>query len=183
MGISSGLTAQVEPGPAERDPPRSHSGSMIRPDTRPDGATAKPLRRSKRLGRRTVKPPAGPTLVRTQHLPLLLARGSRRDQDHPVRSNAEAQSPAGAAQLAHRCHLGMPGVNRQRERSTQKPDECRRARTAGSGCPQPAGQSSSAAYRTAVLVRDDVGNLLLPVIPSGPNGRLKPLQGPDRRSP
>ena len=69
--------------------------------------------------------------------------------DDPVRSNAEAQSPAGAAQPAHRCHLGMPRVTRQRERSTQKPDECRRARTAGSGCPQPAGQSSSAAYRTA----------------------------------
>jgi hypothetical protein len=46
-------------------------------------------------------------------------------------------------------HLGMPGSIPQRQRSTQKPDQCRRARTAGPGCPQPAGQSSSAAYRTA----------------------------------
>ena len=29
--------------------------------------------------------------------------GSRRDQDHPVRSNAEAQRPASAAQPTHRC--------------------------------------------------------------------------------
>jgi hypothetical protein len=33
----------------------------------------------------------------------------------------------------------MPGSIPQRERSTQKPDQCRRARTAGSGRPQPAG--------------------------------------------
>jgi hypothetical protein len=32
-------------------------------------------------------------------------------------------------------------------------DRCRRVRTAGSGCPQPDGWSSSAAYRTAVRVR------------------------------
>ena len=42
-----------------------------------------------------LKRSADPTLVRPRHLPLLPARGSRRDQDHPVRSNAEAQSPAG----------------------------------------------------------------------------------------
>jgi hypothetical protein len=35
------------------------------------------------------------------------------------------------------------------ERSIQKSGQCRRARTAGSGCRQPAGESSSAAYRTA----------------------------------
>ncbi len=46
-------------------------------------------------------------------------------------------------------HLGMPGSIPQRKRSTQKPHQCRRARTAGSGCPQPAEHSSSAAYRTA----------------------------------
>ena len=46
-------------------------------------------------------------------------------------------------------HPGMPGSIAQREPSTQKLDQCRRARTAGSGCAQPAGQSSSAAYRTA----------------------------------
>ena len=39
-------------------------------------------------------------------------------------------------------HLGTPGPIPQRERSTQKPDQCRRARTAVSGCPQPAGQTS-----------------------------------------
>jgi hypothetical protein len=31
----------------------------------------------------------------------------------------------------------MSGSIPQRERSTQKPDQCRRARTPGSGCPQP----------------------------------------------
>ena len=31
-------------------------------------------------------------------------------------------------------HLGMPGSIPQRERSTQKPDQCRRARTAGVLC-------------------------------------------------
>jgi hypothetical protein len=40
----------------------------------------------------------------------------------------------------------MPGSIPHREHSTQKPDQCRRARTAAQGCPQPAGQSSSAAY-------------------------------------
>jgi hypothetical protein len=48
--------------------------------------------------------------------------------------------------------LGMPGSIPQRERSTQKPGQGRRARTAGSGCPQPAGQSSSAAYRIGAEV-------------------------------
>jgi len=82
---------------------RSWASEVILPDTRPDRGSGWSFRRSGRYGRRSVKPPADPTLVRTQHLPLLLARGSRRDQDHPVRSNAEAQSPAGAAQPAHRC--------------------------------------------------------------------------------
>ena len=59
--------------------------------------------RSGNICQRSVKPSADSTLVRTRHLPLLLARGSRRDQDHPVRSNAEAQSPEGAAQPARRC--------------------------------------------------------------------------------
>ncbi len=45
-----------------------------------------------------------PALVRTRHLPLLLARGKSPPQSRlPVRSNAEAQSPAGAAHPAHRC--------------------------------------------------------------------------------
>ena len=50
---------------------------------------------------------------------------------------------------ADTAHLGMTGTILLRERSAQKPDQCRRARTTGSECPQPAGQSSSAAYRTA----------------------------------
>jgi hypothetical protein len=79
------------------------SKRLILPDTCPDRDSGWSFRRSGRYSRRSVKPSADPTLVRTRHLLLLLARGSRRDQDHPVRSNAEAQSPAGAAQPAHRC--------------------------------------------------------------------------------
>ena len=69
-------------------------------------------------------------------------------------------------------HLGMPGSIPQRERITQKPDQCRRARTAGSGCPQPAGQSSSAAYRTAATCARGRW-----VIRLGCDGELLPLCG------
>ena len=96
------------------------------------------------------KPSATPSMIRTGHLPLVLAWGSRRDQDHPVRSN-EAQSPAGAAQPAH-SPSRVPGSIPQREHSAQA-RLVATARTAGSGCPRPAGQSSSAAYRTADRIR------------------------------
>jgi len=46
-------------------------------------------------------------------------------------------------------YLSMPDSIPPRERSTEKLGRCRRARTAGSECPQPAWQSSSVAYRTA----------------------------------
>ena len=55
----------------------------------------------RRSGLRSGWPGCCPMFVRIRHLPLLLARGSPRDQD-PVRSNAQDQSPAGAAQPAHR---------------------------------------------------------------------------------
>ena len=82
---------------------RSWASEAILPDTCPDRRSGWSFRRSGRSSRRSVKPSADPTLVRTRHLPLLPARGSRRDQDHAVRSNAEDQSPAGTAQPAHRC--------------------------------------------------------------------------------
>jgi hypothetical protein len=56
-------------------------------------------------GQRAQKPSADPTLVRTRHLPPLLARGSHRDQDHAVRSNAEAQSPAGGCSAGTSLHI------------------------------------------------------------------------------
>jgi len=106
-----------------------------------------------RSGLRPGWPGCCPMLVRTRHLPLLLARGSPRDQD-PL-SAATHRIKALQALLSRHvaAHLGMPGSILQRERSTQKPGQCPRARTAGSGCPKPAGQSSSTAYRTAVHVR------------------------------
>ncbi len=127
------------------------SKRLILPDTCPDQGSGWNFRRSRRYGRRSVKPSAQPTLVRTRHLPLLLARGSRRDQD-PLSAATQRIKALQALLSRHiAAHLGMPGSIPQRERSTQKPDQCRRARTVGSGCPQPAGQSSSAAYRTAGL--------------------------------
>ena len=80
------------------------SKRLIMPDTCPDRGSRWSFRRSGRCSGRSVKPSADPRLVRTRHLLILLARGSRRDHDHPVR-NAEAQSPTGAAQSAHRSHL------------------------------------------------------------------------------
>lgn len=121
-----------------------------------------------------------PMLVRTRHLPLLMARGKSRDQDHPGRSNARAQSAAGAAQGRYiTAHLGMTGSILLRERSTQKPDQRRRARTTGSECPQPAGQSSSAAYRTAgVCVQATGPRCGSPVVPS-----LRVNDGLSKRAP
>ncbi len=69
---------------------------------------------------------------------------------HPPRTNTAPSPKITAAAWGHTAaHPGMPDSIAQREPSTQKLDQCRRARTAGSGCAQPAGQSSSAAYRTA----------------------------------
>lgn len=100
------------------------SKRMIMPDTCPDRGSRWSFRRSGCCSGRSVKPSTQPALVRTRHLPLLLARGSRRDQDHPVRSNAKAKSPAGAAQPTHRCPSRRAGSIPQRERSTQEPDRC-----------------------------------------------------------
>jgi hypothetical protein len=50
---------------------------------------------------------------------------------------------------AYGCPSRDARLHRAGEPSTQKLNLCRRARTAGSGCAQPAGQVSSAAYRTA----------------------------------
>ena len=111
----------------------------------------------RRSGLRSGWPGCCPMFIRIRHLPLLLARGSPRDQD-PVRSNATGPKPC------RRCSAGTsPPISgclapsRSQEHSTQKPGQCPRARTAGSGCPKPAGQSSSAAYRTAAIVRHVCG--------------------------
>ena len=77
------------------------------------------LRWSRHCGGGSAKPSADPTLIRNRHLPLGWLGGSRRDQDPPRPWQRRGLKALG------------------------------RARTAGSGCPQPAGQSSSAAYRTA----------------------------------
>ena len=55
-------------------------------------------------------------------------------------------------------------LHRAEGTSTRKPGQCRRARTAGSGCAQPAGQSSSAACLPLLIVRP--GGLV-------PDGRLQ----------
>jgi hypothetical protein len=46
---------------------------------------------------------------------------------------------------------GMPDSLPQRNTALMSPGSCQSARTAGSGCPQPAGHSSPPAYRTAAL--------------------------------
>ena len=51
------------------------SKRLILPDTCPDRDSGWSFRRSGRYSRRSVKPSADPTLVRTRHLLLLLARG------------------------------------------------------------------------------------------------------------
>jgi len=51
------------------------SKRSIMPDRCPDRGSSWSFRRSGRCSRRSVKPSADPTLVRTRHLPLLLARG------------------------------------------------------------------------------------------------------------
>jgi hypothetical protein len=69
----------------------------------------------------SVKPSADPALVRTRHLPLLSARESRRDQDHPVRSNEEAQSPQALPSRHIASHLRMLCSISQRNAASRSP--------------------------------------------------------------
>jgi hypothetical protein len=136
-----------------RDLPQgSWASEVILSDTCPDRGSGWSFRRSGRYGRRSVKPLADPTLVRTRHLPLLLARGSRRDQD-PRPQQRRGSSPVGAAQPVHRCPSRdtwlHPAEGMQHSEARPVPT----ARTAGSGCPQPAGQSSSARTERRVGAR------------------------------
>ena len=68
-----------------------------------------------------------------------------------------AQSAAGAAQGRRITATRDDRLHPAEERSTQKPDQCRHARTTGSDCPQPTGQSASAVYRTAELCAFSAG--------------------------
>jgi hypothetical protein len=99
----------------------SWASKVILPDMCPDRGSSWSFRRSSRYGRRSVKPSANPTLVRTRHLPLLLAWGSRRDQD-PLSAATLGLKALQALLSRHiAARLGMPGSNPQREPSTQKP--------------------------------------------------------------
>ena len=71
--------------------------------------------------RTAVKPSAGPALIEPDICPAR-RRESHRDQSHFVRGNAGTQSPAGAAQPAHRFPSREAWHRPLWERSTQKPD-------------------------------------------------------------
>jgi hypothetical protein len=96
-----------------------------------------------------------PTLIRIRHLPFCRLGGSRRDQDSLSAASRVDQSPAASADTS----LPIWDTWLHLAEGTQysaRPGQSRPARTAGSGCPQPTRQSTSAAYRTAAHVRPEV---------------------------
>jgi hypothetical protein len=70
------------------------------PDTCPDRGSGWSLRSSSRYGRRSVKPSADATLVRTRHLPLLLAQGKSPRSRPSRRQQRRGSKPCG------RCSAG-----------------------------------------------------------------------------
>ena len=107
--------------------PSDGSERFSLPDTCPDWGSGWSFRSSSCYGRGLENVGGGPYVRSNQNLPFLLARGSRRDQDHSVRSNAEAQA-CRRCSAVHRCpsRHARPQARRGK-RSTQEPDDCRRA--------------------------------------------------------
>ncbi len=99
--------------------------------------------------RKSVKPSAQPTLVRTRHLPAPLA-GEVAAIKTTLAAATQRHKALQALLSRHiTAHPEMPGFRPTEGPSTQKPDQRRCARTTGSGWPQPSRQSSSPAYLTA----------------------------------
>ncbi len=100
-------------------------------------ATQGYLRRSRwsrHCGGGSVKPPADPRWLGPDICPGLLAWGKPPRSGPPCPQQRSASEPAGATRPTHRCLSRDAWLHRTQEPSTQKPGQCRRARTAGSGC-------------------------------------------------
>ena len=140
---------------ADFTPAVRRAGGHRRPARPPEGAPRPRRAGQVGLGLHHRPLPLLPDVVeqldphRTRHLPFCWLRKVAAIKTTLSAATQRLKALQALLSLHIAAHLGMPGSTPQRERSTQKPDQCRRARTGSSGCPQPAGQSSSAAYRTA----------------------------------
>ena len=79
--------------------------------------------RSQPRCRRSVKPSAGPTLIRTRHLPFCRRGKAAAIKTTPSAATQGLKALQALLSLRIASHLEMRGIVPQRKRSTQKPDQ------------------------------------------------------------